>query len=411
MRQQSGRFGCVIRSSVNQGILPRVQVLALVLGLMFAAGFAAWADEAEDQYLQIVQLIQQADATVAKGKIDAGLVRYQEAQNALQKFRRAYPDWNATVVTYRLKYVADKIQSATQAASPSTPQPGQAVAGNPNAGGGRVQIRLLEAGSEPRRPLRFHPAAGDKQEVAMKLTTSMTMKVGGVENPTVTLPGVTLQMVIEILDVTKDGDIHYKAMMGDAVIAEASGTTPQMGDALKSALSGLKGLSVEGTASSRGVQQALEIKVPAGANPQMRQTIEQMRQSFETFCTPLPEEAVGPGAQWEAKTPIRSQGILIDQTCTYQLVSLQEEQVLAKATLSQTASNQKIQNPAMPGLKLDLTSLKGGGTGDLTMDLTRIVASKASFLLRTDMTMGMNVGGQNQTMDMKSEVSLEMESK
>lgn len=409
MQQRSERFPGAVLSSTAPRLVRRMWVFALALVLIFAAVLEASADDTEDQYLQIVQRIQQADASAAKGKVDAALAGYKEAQSALQKFRRTYPDWNAKVVTYRLSYVADKIQSASQA--PAAGEPGKVASENPNAGGGGLQIRLLEAGSEPRRALRFHPAVGDKQEVTMKLATSIAMKVGGAENPAMAIPGLTLQMVVEILEVTKDGDIHFKATMGDAVVAEAAGAAPQMLEAVKSALSGLKGLLMSGTTSSRGVQKTLEIKAPAGADPQSRQTVEQMRQSLETFCTPLPEEAVGPGAKWEAKGPIRSQGIVIDQTATYELVSLEGEQVQAKATVAQTASSQKVQNPAMPGLKLDLTALKGNGTGDLTMDLTRIIASKADLVLHTDMSMGMNVGGQNQKMEMNSEVSIELESK
>jgi len=79
----------------------------------------------------------------------------------------------------------------------------------------------------------------------------------------------------------------------------------------------------------------------------------------------LPEEAVGPGAKWEVKMPVHSQGMTIAQTTSYELLSLEAERLTVTNTVSQSASNQKIQSPVMPGLKVDLTKMTGTGTGNI----------------------------------------------
>ena len=71
--------------------------------------------------------------------------------------------------------------------------------------------------------------------------------------------------------------------------------------------------------------------MPPGADAQTRQLMDQMKDSFSSVAAPLPEEAVGPGARWEVKMPIKSQGMTIDQTATYELVSLEGERLTTKA--------------------------------------------------------------------------------
>src|ERR1035437_4195643 len=97
--------------------------------------------------------------------------------------------------------------------------------------------------------------------------------------------------------------------------------------------------------------------------------MDQMKSFVTQLVAPLPEEAVGPGAKWEVKMPIKTQGMTIDQTVTYEVASLEGERLTTKSTVVQHAANQKIQNPAMAGLKMDLTKMIGNGTGESTSDL------------------------------------------
>ena len=91
---------------------------------------------------------------------------------------------------------------------------------------------------------------------------------------------------------------------------------------MKAAFVGIKGLTGTGTVSSRGFSKGVEFKAPAGSNPQARQLMDQMKEFVTQLVAPLPEEAVGPGARWEAKTPLKSQGMTMDQTATYELVTV-----------------------------------------------------------------------------------------
>ncbi len=403
--------GSTQRSHPGQ-ILPRrrsrFQLIALLAVLWISC--PAWADEDEERYLRLVNIIQEGDALSTKGRTEAALTKYKEAQTELQRFRRTYPDWNAKMVGYRQKYLSEKIEACSSKPANSG-GPGDTAQSAKAPGEGDSRIRLLEAGAEPRHVLRLHPQAGDKQSLTLKLKTAMDMKIGEMANPTMALPAILMMMEITPKDVSAEGDIRYEMVIADASVAADPGTIPQMVEAMKASFGGLKGLSGTGTLTSRGVNRGTEMKIPAGTDPQLEQAMDQMKQSFATMSTPLPEEPVGPGAKWESKIPIKSQGMSLDQATSYELVSIEGDQLVLKTTITQTASNQKIQSPMMPALKMDLNKLTGTGKGEVTFNLTRLLPRQAAIDSHSELLMGMNAGGQKQSLEMKIDVNMELESK
>ena len=101
----------------------------------------------------------------------------------------------------------------------------------------------------------------------------------------------------------------------------------------------------------------------------------------------------------------------INQTVVYELTALGEGRISTKSTISQNAANQKIQSPAMPALKLDLTKMEGHGTGETTMELSKIVATDGQAEMHADLNMAMNAEGQKQTMTMKMDSTVSVKAK
>ena len=96
---------------------------------LFVAGLspARAQSNADDQYIAIYGLIQQADATAGSGHPQSALTQYSGVQSELQKFQRYYPDWNPKIVNFRLNYVAGKI-AGLKAQIPAAPAPAPVVA-------------------------------------------------------------------------------------------------------------------------------------------------------------------------------------------------------------------------------------------------------------------------------------------
>ena len=147
----------------------------------------------DDQYVRIYNLIQEADKLNSGGQPSEALPKYLEAQTALQRFQKGYPDWNPKVISFRLNYVAAKIAaalppgagSATAAAdsaaakpaaprAPARPDPAcQGAAGDWEAQLARLsdQVRQLQADkavleAKLKEALSVQPAALDPRELA-----------------------------------------------------------------------------------------------------------------------------------------------------------------------------------------------------------------------------------------------------
>jgi len=180
---------------------------------------------------------------------------------------------------------------------------------------------------------------------------------------------------------------------------------------MKSSLANIKGLSAKGITSDRGLSKGAEINVPPNADPQMRQTMDELQDAFGNIATPFPEEPIGPGAKWEAKMPIKSQGMNIDQTVTYEIVSLEGDHLAIRAAIAQTAPKQKMQSPAMPGVKLDLLKMSGSAKLELALNLGQLMPSSGSLKEHTELSLGTCAGAQQQTMSMNMDQDLQLEAK
>jgi hypothetical protein len=387
-------------------------IFALVL-----ASCVALAESTSDQYLRIYGLVEAADTLQAKGDTAKALTRYQEARTALQLFQRDNRDWSPKLVAFRLNYLAQKVAAlsapepepaATKAAPGKKEAPAAAKAG---AAAAQAEVKLIEPGAEPRKELRFHPNSDSQQSAALSMNIALDTAIGEMPNQTVKLPAIKLAPQFTVKSISEDGQISYEIVIKDASVAEEGGSLPGVLEAVKGAVTGMKGLSGSGAISSRGISQGLELKLPANKDPQTRQLMDQIQQALIGLAVPLPKEAVGPGAKWEVKLPIKSENVRIDQTVTYELGSLDGERLTLKSTATQSAANQKVPSTMMPGLKLNLVKLTGKGTGTTTADLTQIFPLERTVEVNSEQSLTMDAGGQPQSITIKTEMKLHFEAK
>jgi len=388
--------------------------LMVLLSLLFAV-IPARADDEDDIYLSILTVIEQGDALNAKGQAAAALEKYRQADAAMITFQKTYPKWNVKVIAYRARYLGEKMDALTEKIKLATPAPAShdtnASPATGSKGSSIARIKLLDPGSEPRSVLRFHPKVGDKHTLNMLLKMGMGVKMGDTEAPQMKLPRMSMAMDVTVTDISQDGDIGYEMQVSDAGVADDPDATPAVAAAMKSSLANFKGASGKGTMSNRGVSETSELKLPANADPQTKQVMDSMKESISSSTVPLPEEAVGPGAKWEVKQKRKAQGLSIDETVTYELASLDKDRLTAKSTIAQEAAHQKIENPSMPGIKIDLDKMTAAGTGNFTLDLSQMVPVEGNADIHSDMSMGMGAGAQKQSMAMKMDVSVSLEGK
>ena len=382
----------------------------LLIALVLVLGLPALAQEARDaEFTRIYHVIQQGDALEQNGQPAAALAKYRQAYTELENFRKANAGWNTKVVAFRLNYLVGKVTALEKPSTPVVAGSATNAASEPRASGS--QVKLLEAGTEPRALLRLHPKPGDKQTLEMTLKMALGIKVAEMENPPMKMPAMKMTVELTIQNVSPEGDIAYEIVTSDVSVTDEPDVMPQVAEAMKASLVGIKGASGKGTFSSRGLNKGMEFKPPAGADPKTQQTSEQLKEAFSNFAVPLPEEAVGPGAKWEVRMPVKSQGITIDQIATYQLVSVESERVVTKSTIAQRASNQKMSHPAMPGVKLDLTRMTAAGSGGVTFELSQLAPLEGTMELHSDYSMALNTGDQKQAVTMKVDTNVRVAGK
>ena len=299
-------------------------------------------------------------------------------------------------------------RAADGAATPPPEKPLPAVSTPPAA---EPRLTMLKMGAEPRRTLRLHPKVGDKCTATMTMNLEMEMALGGADSQKMKLPAMNLTMETTVKTVSPQGDCGYESVTTAVGVAEDSGATPEMADAMKTTLGGLKGVTVLGTLTHRGIMKGTELKATEDLNPQARQAMEQMKDAFANAGVLLPEEAVGVGAKWEVKQQIKSQGMLIDQTSVFELVSMAGDRITAKTTLTQAAENQQITNPAAPDMKIELIKLASTGTGEITTDLRMLTPARAEIKMNNESKMAMGGGDQKTEMSMKMGINIKLETK
>jgi Family of unknown function (DUF6263) len=406
------RFSTAAALKRRLSINPKLFSALAIVTVLALAAFPARADDPEGQYLHLFDLILQGDTLKKNGQTDNALAKYREAQVGLSKLQRTSPDRNAKMVAYRLNYVSAQIATLAPQASRGggTNEPSS---GTKSASTGSTQVKLLEPGAEPRNVLRFHPKPGDKQSMLMTMKIGMAIKAGELPEQPLKLPTMKLVIDVTVKDVASNGDITYDIVTSDASVTEEPDVVAQVAEAMKNSVGAMKGVGGTGTISSRGISKGTDIKAPAGADPQLNQFVEQMKEMMSRVVPSLPEQAVGAGAKWEIKMPIKSQGMTFNQTETYELASLDGERGSAKTSVTQTASNQKIQNPLMPGIKVDLTRMNGHGTKTVTFDLAQLIPAESTVELRQDAATSMTTSdsSQKQTTTIKTELKLHIESK
>ncbi len=142
-----------------------LRFLAVVLGA-FVLAASALAEGADDQFIVVYNLIQQADKT--PDRVGAHRL-YTEALGGLKRIQRGYPTWNERVINYRLHYCADKLAALLDvadaaSAKPDPTKPAPAATEPP----GEVLTQLNDLNE------RIRSLAADKQSLEARLREALT---------------------------------------------------------------------------------------------------------------------------------------------------------------------------------------------------------------------------------------------
>lgn len=267
------------------------------------------------------------------------------------------------------------------------------------------KVKLLSAGVQPRQTLRFKPAVNTIETTTITLSTAVEVSVPGMPTARSTkLPSTLMKMETVVTQVDSNGDIHYKFRYTDADIAGSASLPAGVLNTTRSQVKKIVGLSGAFVMDDRGNTKSTSLSIPKGVDTATRQMLEQSFQSLEQLSAALPDAAVGVGAQWKTLTPAKIYGMTINQTGTYELVSLKDGVATLKVGVRQQAQGQRLAIPGMPkGVNMTLKSLNTTGQGEVKVRLDRLLPSTA--------TLSMNSTAQMQTTNPKTSELLTIDTK
>jgi hypothetical protein len=386
-------------------------IFCLAVAVLFtvaAAPPSTVSDEnTDEEYIRIMNLTDRADTLRASGKSDAALAKDKEAYRALMIFKRTHPRWNPTTVDYRLNEITEEIENKPANESEESTRTKPKVSLEAPATASKSAVKLLDAGSEPKKVLRLHVKSGDKQTMIITIKMSMDMGMGGAA---MSLPEMTIPMDSTVQSVAPNGDITYQMALEEPNVANDTNANPQMVQGIKTGLAAIKGLKLTGVFSDRGESKQVQVNGSGNANPSMDQTLDQIKEGM-SMGAPLPEEAVGAGAKWEVDKPVKSGGVTVNQKATYELVSIDGDNLSTKLMLIQSAANQKVVNPALGGARINLIEMTNSASGTVASDLSKLMPLQGTMDMHSDMKGEVSVGDQKQPMEIKMDMNISMEGK
>jgi len=283
--------------------------------------------------------------------------------------------------------------------TPAVSMPGYPAVGSPSA------VTLVSPGSEPRTRLRYKPAAGSKESMAMSMTMGINMVMEGMSVPAMDMPVMKLTADIAVSGVAPNGDVTYDVAFTGMTAEALPGMDPQLAAMAQGTADTIKALKGSVTMTDRGINKSSSMNADQVADPLLKQMLSSMSSSLESMSMPFPEEAVGVGGKWEVRQAIKNAGAQIFQRIQVEVVSVDAQGITIKTNVEQTIPQQSMSNPALPGATMNIE--KGGGmsAGSTTMRFNSLVPTSESTG-STAMAMAIDMGGQTQKMSVETKLKV-----
>lgn len=272
---------------------------------------------------------------------------------------------------------------------------------------GKTSVTLVNPGDEPRRKLRFEFNADSKEQLDVTMKMGMSMLMQGQAMPKQEMPPIIQSIEIEPINV-ENGTMNYRFTLSKMKVA-AEGGNPMIAAQMKKAVEGVVGLTGTGTIDSRGFSEGIEIEAPEDPSTMLVQQIKGFRDTMSRIVSPLPEEAVGVGAEWKVGMPIMMNGVTMTGSHTYTIVSMDEDSVKTNVVTTMTAKDQAINDPNLPpGAKVNINQIQGDGEGTTEFRLKSMCAvTELTAKILQDATISMEgAPGQNMGMEINMKMNI-----
>jgi Family of unknown function (DUF6263) len=252
---------------------------------------------------------------------------------------------------------------------------GSATAGSGSAAGSAAAtaptdkpgVKVLDQGSEPRVKLTYKIPQGTKQAFEMSVDMGMDM---GAMGGKMKVPSMNMQADVEFPEVAADGGMKYKLVTHDLKFVDTPGARVSA-SMLNAKLAGMGDMEATGTLAPSGKVSDFNIEMK-NAPPQIKQMMGNLKQSYDQMVTQLPDEPIGKGGRWQVVATMDQNGVKATQTAVFEVEDISDSVVKLKSTVTVAAPAQTINSG---GMSVQLKRMTGTGSGNITLDLTKLIGA------------------------------------
>lgn len=236
-------------------------------------------------------------------------------------------------------------------------------------------VLVLDAGQEPRAPLRYKISHGTTTTATMDFgIASLATSSSGGAALTVT-PGVRLHIVSGPSLQGKRGATRFDVRIVKAEAIVPKGVDPAIAQDLNKSASVLNNVGGWVEVDDRGIIQRAELNDAAKrSDVPVRLLVMIINARTSLARVLLPAEPVGAGARWEARKDLTLYGFEVNQVDTYTLTEQVGDELKLNVQIQQTALPQTVTFEE-EGVELSVESFKMNATGEVIANLNALEAN------------------------------------
>lgn len=232
-------------------------------------------------------------------------------------------------------------------------------------------LLLIDAGAEPRRPIRFELTEGTSVDLRHRVDLHLTQRTSDSESPQVLDPPVTHHTVRLTVDaVAPEGsDVSFEIIDAGIDPSDTVLTDAQIVE-LTSAVQAVVGLRGAMRVDPTGRVLDLRYDDVAGGPGSLDADLAELESSLMVLVPVLPSEPIGRGARWRTVHRSSVGGLQLRQVTDHEVTGIEDGRLTYRSTVTQTAPEQDVEAGDL-GARILAADVVGTATGMVsTTDLS-----------------------------------------
>lgn len=260
--------------------------------------------------------------------------------------------------------------------------------------GGKVKVKLLDAGKDPQSELSYRPTKGDVVPMVVDLSQKVNVVAEGQQGAVVSPPQV-LDVDVQTGDVDDTGALVSMLLRG-ITLKPVDGIDPGALDQIAKVLQGLKGYALRQHVSPHGDSSDVKVEAPPSAPQGTENLLASLGAVLRMMIPRLPDDPVGTGAKWQALSRMDQSGTSVVQLVEYTLKERSGSRITLSFQTRQLAAGDAVKLPAgVPaGVTTKLAKFSTTASGSVVMDTTQMAPVKGKATMDQKFIVDVTAPGQ-----------------